>query len=190
MKSLKDFYAASDLPQEVLDKLFKGIKQKSIKKGTVLQSSGDEGHYSYFVREGLLRSYTIDEKGKEHVFMFAPEGWVIGDIESHTFDKPTVLYIDALEDCEIDVIDASFFNFIDELPSDALKSQVVKLQRRVSVLQHRVLMLLSANAAERYQEFIKTYPNITQRAPQKMIASYLGVTPEALSKIRGAIAKG
>jgi len=70
-----------------------------------------------------------------------------------------------------------------------LKQQIEKFVRRVAVLQHRVLMLMSAKAADRYEEFIKTYSNISQRVPQRMIASYLGITPEALSKIRGEIAK-
>ena len=90
----------------------------------------------------------------------------------------------------MDVIDSKLFNMLDEFPSEALHQQIKKLIRRVSVLQNRVLMLMSANAATRYEEFIRTYPNITQRVPQRMIASYLGITPEALSKIRGKMAKG
>lgn len=131
----------------------------------------------------------MDEKGKEHVFMFAPEGWLVGDFESQTFDTPTVLSIDALEDSEIEAIDTENFSILNDMPPRVLQQQIQKLLRRVSVLQHRVLMLMSATAAARCQEFIKTYPNVSQRVPQRMIASYLGVTPEALSKIRGEIAK-
>ncbi len=189
MKSIQEFLFSSQLAPETIHQLVKGVKQKKVAKGTILQARGDKGRMSFFVRKGLLRSYTIDEKGKEHVFMFAPEGWVAGEVESYSQDSPTVLFIDALEDSEIEIIDSKVFNEFDQFPAEVLREQINKLVKRISVLQHRVLMLMSANAAERYQEFIKTYPNITQRVPQRMIASYLGITPEALSKIRGQIAK-
>jgi len=189
MKSLKEFITSTGASSELISQLTSEIKQKTISKGAILQTSGEKWHRSFFVRKGLLRSYSIDHKGKEHVFMFAPEGWVIGDIESLTFDTPTMLFIDALEDSEIDIIDSKNFKILNDLPKEALHQQIDKLSRRVSVLQHRVLMLISARAVDRYKEFIKTYPNITQRVPQRMIASYLGITPEALSKIRGKMAK-
>ena len=189
MKSLEEFLISDHVSPELVARFTKETKQQSVKKGTILQSSGEERHRSYFVRKGLLRSYTIDQKGREHVFMFAPEGWVVGDVESQTFETPTSLYIDALEDSEVDIIDSKTFAAFDNLPKEALEQQIKKLIRRISVLQHRVLMLISASAADRYKEFIKTYPNITQRVPQRMIASYLGITPEALSKIRGDISR-
>jgi len=189
MKSLKEILLSSNMPFNVVEKLTSEIKQEKIAKATIIQSSGSEKHFSFFVRKGLLRSYYIDEKGKEHVFMFAPEGWIVSDFESQTFDTPTVLFIDALEDSEVDIIDSKIFKTLNDLPSEVLHQQIEKFIRRISVLQHRVLMLMSAKAADRYKEFIKTYPNITQRVPQRMIASYLGITPEALSKIRGRIAK-
>ncbi len=102
--------------------------------------------------------------------MFAPEGWFIAD--AHAPDVPSVLYIDALEDSVVQV-----------LPKDLEreKNNIPALTRRIGALQNRVLMLISSNAIERYEYFEKTYPKIVQRVPQKMIASYLGVTPETLS---------
>ncbi len=189
MKSFQEFLQSTEVSPELVARFTSGIQQKSVSKGTILQSSGQNRNSSYFVRKGLLRSFYIDEKGKEHVFMFAPEGWLVGDFESQTSDTSTILTIDALEDAEIEVIDAENFAILDDMPSEVLQQQIQKLVRRISVLQHRVLMLMSASAAARYEEFIKTYPNVSQRVPQRMIASYLGVTPEALSKIRGDIAK-
>lgn len=189
MKSFLEFLQSTEASPELVSRLTSGIQQKSVPKGMLLQTSGQSGHSSYFVRKGLLRSFFIDERGKEHVFMFAPEGWIVGDFESQTFDQPTVLSIDVLEDSEVDVIDARNFSSINDLPAEVLQQQIQKLVRRISVLQHRVLMLMSASASARYEEFIKTYPNVSQRVPQRMIASYLGVTPEALSKIRGELAK-
>jgi CRP-like cAMP-binding protein len=119
--------------------------------------------------------------------MFAPEGWIIGDIEAFTSNAPTVLYIDALEDSELELLSDKLFTGLKETYPEVLSINIEKLTRRIAVLQRRVIMLMSATARERYQEFLKIYPSIVQRVPQKMIASYLGITPEALSKIRREI---
>jgi CRP-like cAMP-binding protein len=165
------------------------IVVKHVTKGTVLLSKGELNSRTYFVQKGCLRSYATDEKGKEHIFMFAPEGWIISDIEAITNQSPSELFIDALEDSIVEIFDRELFTALAQMPiSQSLLTQE-KLMRRISVLQKRIIMLMSASAMERYQSFIKTYPNIVQRVPQKMIASYLGITPEALSRIRGEIAK-
>jgi CRP-like cAMP-binding protein len=122
----------------------------------------------------LLRSYSIDEKGKEHIFMFASEGWIMA--ENSDPDSPSDLFIDVLEESTILVHDKDF---------SEVDHQFEKLIRRLSVLQKRIIMLMSASALERFEHFLETYPDIVQRVPQKMIASYLGITPEALSKVKG-----
>ena len=144
-----------------------------IKKGHILQYQGALNTQLYHVKSGLLRSYCVDEKGKEHIFMFAPEGWTIADAVSS--DIPSELLIDAIEDSEVWV-----------LPKDieSERENVERLLKRVLVLQRRVMMLMSMSAMERYEQFMETYPEIIQRVPQKMIASFLGVTPEALSKLK------
>lgn len=154
------------------------MKTLTIKKGSILQRKGDLNSKVYSVQSGLLRSYAIDEKGKEHIFMFAPEGWIIAD--NLPPETPCDLFIDALEDTDVIVLEKDL----------SKENNSNKLIKRLSVLQKRVIMLMSASAMERYEHFIKTYPQITQRVPQKMIASYLGITPEALSKIRGTRSKG
>jgi CRP-like cAMP-binding protein len=172
-----------------IESLKKRITVKHVSKGTVLVHKGDLNSKTYFVQKGCLRSYATDEKGKEHIFMFAPEGWIMSDIEANTNHAPSELFIDVLEDSILEVFDRQLFTALAQMPiSQSLLTQE-KLMRRISVLQKRIIMLMSASAMERYQSFIKTYPNIVQRVPQKMIASYLGITPEALSRIRGEIAK-
>ena len=102
--------------------------------------------------------------------MFAPEGWVIAD--ACLPEKPAVLYIDAIEDSVIKI-----------LPKDIEREieNVAAITRRMGALQNRILMLISTSAIERYDNFVNMYPTIVQRVPQRMIASYLGVTPETLS---------
>ena len=112
--------------------------------------------------------------------MFAPEDWIIGDVESIALGNQNSLYIDCLEDSEVIVTQ--------EINPDSnptiLEEKNNKLLRRVGMLQQRVIMLMSYTARERYESFLKTYPTLPNRVSQKMIASYLGITPEALSKIR------
>jgi CRP-like cAMP-binding protein len=153
------------------------IRRIHIKKGEVLQHAGDRNSKVYYVLDGLLRSYTLDEKGKEHVFMFAPEGWIIADIISP--EKPAELFIDAMEDSVVSVREKNLEEEVD----------MHKLVKRMGVLQKRIIMLMSASALERYEHFLETYPDIVQRVPQRHIASYLGITPEALSKIKSEQAK-
>lgn len=145
----------------------------NVNKGQILQRAGDLNTKVYAVETGLLRSYTIDEKGKEHIFAFAHEGWTIADLCEIT--DPCELFIDALENSTVTVIE-----------KEERKKQVDinTVVNRVFVLQKRVIMLMSASAIERYEHFAKIYPNIVQRVSQKMIASYLGITPEALSRVR------
>lgn len=163
---------------------------KTVKRGTQIQKEGDKVLQIYVVRKGLLRSYTIDEKGKNHTYMFAPEGWIVSDVEAQIYNKRTKFYIDCLEDSELEIINISQNNTFFEVSNDSDKTaQINSLLKRVAVLQRRVIMLLSASAKERYLDFLDTYPNISQRVPQKMIASYLGITPEALSKIKSDVVK-
>ena len=145
------------------------MKEIAVTKGQVLQSSGELNSKIYFVKSGLLRSYSIDKKGKEHIFMFAPENWTLADSVSR--ETPSELFIQALEDSVIVVKDKKLENI----------SSAEPLVKRIDVLQKRVIMLMSSSAIERYEHFIETYADIVQRVPQRMIASYLGVTPETLS---------
>ena len=156
---------------------------KQFKKKEILQYKGDTLTYTYFVKKGLLRSYMIDSKGKEHIFSFAPEGWVIADVESLEFKQETELYIDCLEDSEVIIFDRNYL-FKADLPKESILKNARLLYRRMGILQRRVLMLMSAPAIDRYLYFIETYPDLPNRIPQHMIATYLGITPQALSTIR------
>lgn len=149
------------------------MKSITVKKGQILQRSGELNTKAFTVESGLLRSYTIDHKGKEHIYMFASENWIIADNCEVTV--PCDLFIDAIEDSIIIVTE-----------KDVIKqnSELKTLFNRLAVLQQRIIMLMSYSAVKRYEHFLQTYPDIIQRVPQKMVASYLGITPEALSRVR------
>ena len=132
------------------------------------------------VHKGLLRSFFVDEGGKEHTFMFAPEGWIIADLEASGFGNATRLAIEALEDSEVELRP-----MLDQvLEGHDAESQFKLMHRRAGALQRRVLMMMSTSALERYEFFLETYPQLGGRISQKLIASYLGITPQALSKLR------
>tara|TARA_B110000902_G_C14099894_1_gene510209 strand:+ start:178 stop:642 length:465 start_codon:yes stop_codon:yes gene_type:complete len=147
------------------------MKRLEVYKGQVLQRPGDLNSKTYHVKSGLLRCYIIDEKGKEHIYMFASENWIIGD--SVPPEKPCELFIDSIEDSIV---------IQGEKEIELVEPQ--KLLKRLEVLQKRIIMLMSASAIERYEYFIETYADIVQRVPQKMIASFLGITPESLSTVK------
>ena len=148
------------------------MKRIEVKKGEILQRKGDLNSKVYQVESGLLRSYAISDQGKEHIYMFAPEGWIIADNVGP--EEACDLFIDALED-SVMIMKEKGVNDDHDVP---------KLLKRLTVIQKRVIRLLCASAIQRYEHFIATYPDIVQRVPQKMIASYLGITPEALSTVR------
>lgn len=160
---------------------------KSFKKKELVQRKDDVKAKAFYVKKGLLRSYIIDSKGKEHIYVFAPEGWVIGNLESLSFHEPTELFIDCLEDSEIIIFNKDCL-FNNDLLKDKILENAQFLYRRIGKLQRRVLMLMGSPAIDRYQYFINTYPDLLNRIPQHMIASYLGIAPQTLSSLRAKMA--
>lgn len=161
---------------------------KTFKKGEFLLQEGQYCQYTFFVEKGLLRQYTIDEKGKEHILYFAPESWFISDRASLFFRQASSYFIQALEDCELRILDEAFISDISQKVPSFVEFNNKLLHNHIRHLQHRVTSLLGATAEERYLHFISLYPDITIRVPQSMIASYLGITPESLSRVRKELA--
>ena len=132
------------------------MKQLHVKKGEILQAKGDLNTKVYEVKSGLLRSYTIDEKGKAYIFMFATEYWMIADVTLP--DQPAQLFIDALEDSEI---------IIHEKDPTINMFEKQKMRLCLEEMQTRIIMLMSEPAIRRYDHFVQTYPEIVKRVPQK-----------------------
>ena len=163
-------------------------KTKKISKGDILLGYGDIASYGYRVESGCLKSYVIDNTGKEHILQFAPEGWLISDMDSFTNQKPSVIFIDAIEDSVVSFISKSDLGDFSTLEKETLIEISIKYRNNMIATNKRIISLLSATAKERYIEFTKTYPTLIQRLPLKLIASYIGITPEYLSDLRRKIA--
>ncbi|WP_018676511.1 Crp/Fnr family transcriptional regulator [Riemerella columbina] len=167
-----------------LENISQNYQIKTYSKGDYLLQKGTHCQYVYFVEKGLLRQYTTDEKGKEHTLYFAPETWWIADRESMYFNQPSSYDIQALEDTQVAVLTYDFIKGFEESSESFFQFNHTQLHRHIQVLEQRITMLLSATAEERYLHFIKTYPDVLLRVPQTMVASYLGITPESLSRVR------
>jgi CRP-like cAMP-binding protein len=160
------------------------ILPKKFRKGEFLLREGEVAKYGGFIARGCVRSYTVDNKGKEHIVQFSPEDWWVANIESMRTGAPSAYFIDAVEDTDVLLFDPpSFQKIIQNIPAFASLFQV-GIQKHASAKDHRIIASLSASAEERYTDFLQKYPSIAQRVPQHMLASYLGVSPETLSRIR------
>ncbi len=165
-----------------------GARRLEVPKGEVLLRAGDPHGRAFYVLSGCLRSYVIDSGGKEHTMQFAPEDWYLGDMKSMMRDVPATIFIEALEPSIVLEMDSDRAREALTRDHAAQSVMFMKLHNHVITLQDRIIDLLASTGEERYLRFIKTYPGLMQRLPQKLIASYLGVTPESLSRIRRSIA--
>ena len=160
---------------------------KKLRKRQYLLQEGDPCKYAAFVEKGLLRSYTIDDKGLEHIMQFAFEGWWISDQYSFLTGEPSLYNIDAMEDCELLLLSKEAEEEMMQKVPGMERFFRILLQRHLISMQRRIISSLSRTAEEKYQELIVSCPSIPQRVPQHMMASYLGITPETLSRIRKQI---
>lgn len=157
---------------------------KRLSAGEFLQRAGDITRHAAFVASGCLRNYVIDSKGKEHIVQFAPETWWLADATSLNHGTPSTFFIDAIEDSALLLIDASSHQMLVDRVAGYAAAFRTGLQRHAAAKDQRIVSSLSVSAEERYLEFMRVYPSIALRVPQSMLASYLGVTPETVSRIR------
>jgi len=137
-----------------------------------------------FVAEGTLRVFYTDAKGNEHVLYFAFSDWWVGDLSAFHFDEAATLNVQALEESYILEISKEDLEFLFEKIPALDRLFRVMAQRTLAVLQKRFLMTVSAHAEERYLELLQRHPGIEQLVAQHQIASYLGILPESLSRMK------
>jgi CRP-like cAMP-binding protein len=159
------------------------LHAKKIKKKHFLLQEGEVNNYVTFVTAGILRIYSIDKNGFEHILQFAPPGWWIGDMKSMLTLQPATLNIDALEDSEVLWISKDDLNKLYTTVPKFERFFRILAENSIAAHQQRLVNNLSLSAAERYNNFCRLYPSLIQSLPQKQVASYIGVTPEFLSKM-------
>lgn len=160
---------------------------KLIKKKSFLLEEGEICKFEGFVIKGLFRVYHIDKNGFENILYFAIENWWITDIDSFTNNKPSQLYIEALEDSEVLLISKKSKEFAYTNLPQIEKLFRIMTQKTHVALQRRMIDNLSKTADQRYLDFIEKYPQLLQRLTNLQIAAYLGISHEFLSKIRKKI---
>jgi CRP-like cAMP-binding protein len=180
-KKISELVSITDEEFEFCKTLF--IPKKLRKKQFLLQD-GDKCKYTTFVEKGTLRSYTVNEKGSEHILHFAMEGWWIADLSSFLTSEPSQFNIDAIEDSELLLITLpSWELLLQKLPMLERYFRIL-IQNNLIATQNRLMGTLSLSAELKYERLLNTFPECLQRVPQHMIASYLGITRETLSRIR------
>ncbi len=177
------------LTKEEQERVLSLVTLEHFKSKTILLQEGDVCTHSFFVIKGILRSYTIDENGVEHVVSFACPGWWIADMYSYLSQRPGQLYIEVNEDADVVLLSKE--------NQEKLYKEVPKLERFFRILienslvanQQRLIDNMSFTAEARYDKFTKKYKDLIHCLPQKQIASYIGVTPEFFSKMKSRLLK-
>lgn len=180
---------AAILTGEELDYFNAVLQFKQLSKKTLLLQEGEICNFECFINKGCIRNYYINEQGGEVTLQFAIEGWWVSDIASFHERKPSRMFIETLEDCEVLMLSPeSKEKLLAEVPKFERLFRLM-VQRNLSRLQERLFQTIATTAAEKYLDFLDRYPTIPQRVAQHYIASYLGFSPEFLSKVRTKLAK-
>ena len=175
------------LTEEEEHKLTSLISTRKLLKGQYFLQQGDVCKYSGFVISGCTKTFYVDDEGQEHVIMFSIEDWWTSDMGSYITQKPADFNVQCLENTEL--IQFSYENqqeMMQEIPKLERFFRII-VQRALVASQKRIVRNMSMSAKDRYLFFRKEYPKMEQRIPQYLIASYLGITKEFLSKIKGQL---
>jgi CRP/FNR family transcriptional regulator, anaerobic regulatory protein len=178
---VRKFVALSDEEAAVLTS---ALRYKKVKKKELLLREQQVCTDNYFVLSGCLRMYFIREDGVEQITQFAIENWWMTDFQSFDGQQPSRFYIQTVEPTELAILDRdAFFAVCDRLPPMDRYFRLV-VQRAFAAAQQNLFFIYSSTGEERYRRFSTSFPEFVQRIPQFMVASYLGFTPEFISKIK------
>lgn len=173
-----------DLTKEEFDYFTSLIQVKRLRKKQFLLEEREICRHEGFINSGCLRQYYLDKKGQEHIVQFAISDWWIGDQSSFLTDRPSCYFIDALEDSQVLLIEKPALKDLYMKVPKFERFFRIAFQNSYVALQNRILATLSQTAKERYLHFHNHYAAIEQKVPQHQVASYLGIKPESLSRLR------
>lgn len=160
---------------------------KKLRKKQYLLQEGDVCKSIAFISAGVLKAYSVDDAGNEHIIQFGLEGWIISDLYSFLTGEPATYNIDAIEDTELILISKSAHEeLLQKLPKYESFTRL-NITGAYLAMQKRLTSIISSSLEERYANFTALYPDIVQRVPQHMIASYMGLSAETLSRVRKRI---
>ena len=165
------------------------LQYKKVPKKTILLQQGESCDFEAFVLKGCIRKYYIDANGFEVILQFAIEDAWVSDISFSIYeDKPSLVFIETLEDCELLIFTPETKEILFESAPKFERAFRILVQRSLAATQYRLFHTISKTATEKYLEFLELYPTVSQRVAQHYIASYLGISAEFLSKVRAKIA--
>jgi len=177
-------YTTSPLSEKEIESIESVFVHKKFRKRQYFLQEGEVCKHTAFIVKGAMRQYTIDDKGEEHIARLSIENWWASDRESLMKQIPSIYFIDAWEDTEALLITKSaFIDLIDGIPTLAEWMRNIDVNFAIAS-QRRLNAAISLSAEERYHDLEKNYPEFLQRFPQHIIASYLGINRETLSRIR------
>ena len=178
-------YATTPLTEGEIDLIQSFFTPKKFRKRQYFLQEGEVCKYTVFIVKGAMRQYRVDDKGEEHIMRLYIENWWATDRESLMKETPSIYFIDAWEETEgLVITKPAFTDLIDRIP--ALSEWIRNVDANFAIAsQRRPNAAISLSAEERYHDLEKSYPEFLQRFPQHIIASYLGINRETLSRIRG-----
>lgn len=178
-----------DIPSEMFEYFLKLTFEKSFDKKEFLTEPGSDCKYQYFILEGTCYSYYINEKGDVNAIQFAIENYWITDAASYFKRQPAVFNIQTLEPTRALLLNKQNFDLLCSTYPLFDRYFRILLQNTLGTLHYRIAKTTSEDAEHRYREFSRLYPHFIQRIPQYLIASYLGIAPQSLSRIRKEMAE-
>src|SRR5699024_3596344 len=176
-----------DLDREEEQEWLDSFTFRNFSAKEMLLEEGEVCKEHIFVVSGMLRHYSIDEELAEHTLSLASSGWWSGDMYSFVAHKPADSYIEVIEDAEVLMqTRQKQLELFDRIPKLERFYRIL-IERSLVANQQRLMENLQLPAEERYKRFLERYPDIKYNLPQKDIASYLGITPQFFSKMKGRL---
>jgi len=185
LSQIQEKVSLTDQDQEAIKTFF---VPKKIRKRQYLLQEGDVCKNLAFVAKGLLRSYNVDAKGNEHISAFGWEGWWLSDFNSFLSAVPAVFNIDAIEDAELMMISLADYNALTLTVPIMDRYFRILYQNSLVSKELRLMSAITHTAEEKYVQLAESHPHIIKRIPQNLIAAYLGLAPETLSRIKKNLA--